>query len=225
MIGARVKRREDRRLLTGVGRYVDDVVRPGMLHAAIVRSPHAHAAIRGLDAGGAARVPGFVRCVTAADIGAVKPIPVRLGAQEAFAPYLQPPMAGAVARYAGEPVAMVLATSRYAAEDAAEAVSVDYEPKPPVSTPAAALDPAAAGRHPAGNVVARWEVTLGDVAAAFREAEPSYASASPSIDRPRCPSRRAASWPSSTAAAVGSRCGDRPRSRTSIARCSARCST
>src|SRR5207244_8116314 len=129
------------------GRYVDDVVRPGMLHAAIVRSPHAHAVIRGVDAGGAARVPGFVRCMTAADIGAVKPIPVRLGAQEAFTPHLQPPMAAAVARYAGEQVAMVLATSRSAAEDAAEAVSVVYKQLPPVSTQAAALAPAATGRQ------------------------------------------------------------------------------
>jgi CO/xanthine dehydrogenase Mo-binding subunit len=170
MIGARVKRREDRRLLSGLGRYVDDVVHPGMLHAAIVRSLHAHATIRRVDATAAARVPGFVRCLTAADVGTVKPIPVRMGTQEGFGPYLQPPIAAGVTRYAGEPVAMVLATSRYAAEDAAQCVRVDYDPQPSVGDPAAALDLAAPGRHPAGNVVARWEVALGDVAAALREA-------------------------------------------------------
>src|SRR5919201_6503553 len=138
MIGARIKRREDRRLLTGLGRYVDDLARPAMLHAAFVRSPHAHATVRGIDAASAARLPGFVRCLTAADVGAVKPIPVRMGLQEGFGPYLQPPIASDVVRYVGEPVAMVLATSRYAAEDAAESVRVDYDPHPCVSSATAA---------------------------------------------------------------------------------------
>ncbi|HXJ79383.1 MAG TPA: xanthine dehydrogenase family protein molybdopterin-binding subunit [Candidatus Methylomirabilis sp.] len=163
MIGARVKRREDRRLLTGLGRYVDDVVSVGMLHAAFVRSPHAHAIIRHIDATAAARVPGFVRSLTAADLGPVPPIPVRLGAQAAFTPHLQPPLATGVARFAGEPVAMVLAADRYAAEDAVEAVRVDYTGLPMVGDPEAALT------QP-GSVVARWEVALGDVAAAIREA-------------------------------------------------------
>jgi CO/xanthine dehydrogenase Mo-binding subunit len=171
MIGTRVKRREDPRLLRGQGRFVDDVVRPGMLHVAIVRSPHAHAAIRAIDAGPAAAVSGFVRCLTAADVGVVKPIPVRMGAADGFAPYLQPPIAHAVVRYVGEPVAVVLATSRYAAEDAAELVHVDWEPRPAVSRAQDALDPTASGAHPAGNVVTRWAVTLGDVAAAFRDAD------------------------------------------------------
>jgi len=170
MIGARVKRREDGRLLTGIGSYVDDVVRPRMLHAVIVRSPHAHAAIRAVDASAAATVPGFVRCLTAADLGALKPIPVRMGPQDGFTPYLQRPIAATVARYAGEPVAVVLATSRYSAEDAAQAVRVDFDPRPAVASADAALEPGAPGGHPAGNVVARWEVALGDVLAAFRDA-------------------------------------------------------
>jgi len=171
MIGARVKRREDGRLLTGRGGYVDDVMRSHMLHAAIVRSPHAHAAIRGIDASAAAGVPGFVRCFTAADIGTRPPIPVRMGSPDGFTPYLQPPIVATVARYAGEPVAVVLATNRYAAEDAADAVRVDFEPLPAVGSADAALEAGAPGGHPAGNVVARWEVTLGDVATGFREAD------------------------------------------------------
>jgi carbon-monoxide dehydrogenase large subunit len=171
MIGARVKRREDRRLLTGLGSYVDDVDRARMLHAAIVRSPHAHATIRGIDASDAQHIPGFVRYLTSADVGVVPPIPVRMGTRDGFVPYLQPPIAAAVARFAGEPVAVVLATSRYAAEDAADAMRVDYVPRPAVGSAEAALDPAVPGAHPAGNVVARWEVALGDVTAALREAD------------------------------------------------------
>jgi aerobic carbon-monoxide dehydrogenase large subunit len=171
MIGARVKRREDGRLLAGRGMYVDDVVRPHMLHAVLVRSPHAHAAIRGVDASDAARVPGFVRCFVAADFGPLKPIPVRMGPQDVFTPYLQQPIAATVARYAGEPVAVVLATSRYAAEDAAEAVRVEFEPLPAVASADAALETDAPGAHPSGNIVTRWEVALGDVAAGFREAD------------------------------------------------------
>ena len=94
-----------------------------------------------------------------------------MGTQDGFTPYLQPPIAAAVARYAGEPVAVVLATSRYAAEDAAEAVRVDFEPRPAVGSADAALESGTPGGHPAGNVVARWEVVLGDVAAGFREAD------------------------------------------------------
>src|SRR4029077_18763303 len=81
-----------------------------------------------------------------------------------------PPIAATAARYAGEPVAVVLATSRYAAEDAAEAVRVDFEPLPAVASADAALEAGTPGGHPAGNVVARWEVALGDVATGFREA-------------------------------------------------------
>ena len=113
-------------MLTGLGRYVDDVARPAMLHAAIVRSPHAHATIRGVEVASPSSVAGFVRCLTSADLGAPRLIPVRIGPHESFAPHLQPPLAASVARYVGEPVAVVLATSAAAAEDAAEAVRVEY---------------------------------------------------------------------------------------------------
>ncbi len=171
MIGARIKRREDPRLLTGVGCYVDDVVRATMVHAVIVRSPHAHAAVRAIDVADAAGIAGFVRCLTAADVGTVPPIPIRMGAQDGFTPYLQPPIARDVVRYVGEPVAVVLATTRYAAEDVAEAVRVDYSPLPVVARPDAALDGAAARTRPEGDVVTRWDVALGDVATALREAD------------------------------------------------------
>jgi len=79
IIGASLKRKEDPRLLTGRGCYVDDVRLPGMLHAAIVRSPHAHAVIRRIDSAAAQATPGVAMVATAADLGLVRSIPIRLG--------------------------------------------------------------------------------------------------------------------------------------------------
>lgn len=158
-IGASPKRREDERFLKGQGGYIDDLARPAMLYAAIVRSPHAHARIRSIDAAAASAVAGFARLITNADIGPVKPIPVRLGADPSFEPNLQRPLAVGDARFVGEPVAMVLAATRRAADDAAELVQVDYEPLP------ADVDLAA------GNVIAKWNRGYGDIDAALREAD------------------------------------------------------
>jgi aerobic carbon-monoxide dehydrogenase large subunit len=159
-IGASPKRREDERFLKGLGAYVDDLSRPGMLFAAIVRSPHAHARILKVDANEAAQAVGFVRCITADDLGSMKPIPVRIGADASLTPHLQRPLASGVVRYVGEPVAVVLAETRRCAEDAADLVVVDYEDLPAV------VDPRASE-----NVVARWDVRVGDAAAAFTKAD------------------------------------------------------
>ncbi|MCW5886782.1 MAG: xanthine dehydrogenase family protein molybdopterin-binding subunit [Anaerolineales bacterium] len=162
-IGDSPKRLEDQRFLKGLGSYVSDLNRPRMVHAVIVRSPHAHARIRNIDISAAAQVQGFVRCVTAGDIGPMKPIPVRIGADPALTPHLQRPLASDTVQYVGEPVAVVLAETYNAAEDAAELVDVEYEPLSAIADAHAGLA--------AGKVVARWEVGFGDVEAAFGKAD------------------------------------------------------
>jgi CO/xanthine dehydrogenase Mo-binding subunit len=169
-VGAPIKRLEDPRLLVGGGRYVDDLARPGMAHAVIVRSPHAHARVRHVDPRRALAQPGVLACLTGADLAGVPPIPLRLGAKPALVPYLQPPLATGTVRYAGEPVAVVVATDRAAAVDARELVGVDYDVLP------ALLDAEDAGRpgspllFPEGNVADSWTTALGDVDTALREA-------------------------------------------------------
>ncbi len=169
IIGASVKRKEDPRLLTGTGRYVDDVHLPGMLHAVIVRSPHAHATIRAVDDSAARAAAGVVTVVTAADLGDVKPIPIRLGPKASLAPFLQPPLARARVRYVGEPVAVVVAENRYLAEDAAEAVSVDYAASPPVHDAEQAQrdDTPLLHAPSSGNVFDLLETVVGDPSAAL----------------------------------------------------------
>ena len=132
-IGAPIRRKEDRRFLTGRGQFVDDVKLPNALHAAIVRSPHAHARIMSVDTGPALEMPGVAAVFTFEDIAATvepRPIPVRLRAYSDLMRFLQYPLAHGKVHYVGDPVAVVLAESRYLAEDGAEAVEVVYEPLP-----------------------------------------------------------------------------------------------
>jgi len=126
--GARVKRIEDPRLLTGHSRYVDDVVLPRMLHARFVRSPFARAAIRGVDTSGALASPGVRFVFTAADLnpGAKEQWHTMSGPASPETP--RPPLAEGEVRFVGDPVALVVADSPAAAADAAELVDVDYEP-------------------------------------------------------------------------------------------------
>jgi aerobic carbon-monoxide dehydrogenase large subunit len=133
IIGASVKRKEDPRFLTGRGQYVDDIRFPGMLNAVVLRSPHAHATIRRIDVREARALPGVALVATAADLGEVPPIPIRLGPRPSLVPYLQLPLARNRARYVGEPVALLVAADRYLAEDAAEAVAIEYDVLPPVT--------------------------------------------------------------------------------------------
>jgi carbon-monoxide dehydrogenase large subunit len=130
--GSRVNRVEDARLLTGHGTFVGDIVLPGMLHACFVRSTLPRAAIRGIDTAAAAAAPGVHAILTAADInGLVKEQwHTSVGPQSPETP--RPPLADTEVRFVGDPVALVVADSRYLAEDAAELVEVDYEPLEPV---------------------------------------------------------------------------------------------
>jgi aerobic carbon-monoxide dehydrogenase large subunit len=172
IIGASVKRKEDPRLLTGRGCYVDDVRLPGMLHAVIVRTPHAHAAIRGIDAARARAAPGVVLVATAADLGDVPPIPVRLGPRPGLAPFLQFPLARRRVRYVGEPVALVVVEDRYAAEDMADLVQVEYERLPPITDAEQAMAPDALALHDGAttNLAATLVMGTGRPDDALREA-------------------------------------------------------
>ncbi|HET7265173.1 MAG TPA: xanthine dehydrogenase family protein molybdopterin-binding subunit [bacterium] len=171
-VGTPLRRREDRRLLTGAGRFLDDIRLPGTLHAAVVRSPHAHARVVHVDAGPARAMPGVAAVLTALDFGAtvprIPPVPVPPTVAHAAHPLL----ADGAVRYVGQPVAVVVADSRYAAEDAADAVRVEYEPLRAVVDVDAALAPDAPVLHAAygGNVVFTREVRAGDPEAAFRDA-------------------------------------------------------
>ena len=136
--GQSVERVEDGPLLIGRGRFIDDLgVRPGTLHAAILRSPHAHAKIRAIDTAAARKALGVAAVITGAEVTTLSTSLV-VGVK---APIECWPIAVERVRYVGEPVAVVLATNRYLAEDALELIEVDYEPLPVVIDPLAALDP------------------------------------------------------------------------------------
>lgn len=128
LVGARVKRTEDPRLLAGAGRYVDDIQIAGMLHVAILRSDQPHAYIRSIDAAGALDVPGLVGIFDASDLdGSITPaIPTSRMKGYYATPYW--PLARGKVRYVGEPVVAVVAESRYAAEDAIERIVIEYQP-------------------------------------------------------------------------------------------------
>jgi carbon-monoxide dehydrogenase large subunit len=174
-IGRPVKRLEDGPLLVGRGRFLDDLDFPGTLEAAFVRSPHAHAAIRGIDAHDARQSPG-VRAVLTLDDLAPLLTDTRLPLQ--FRTAQLPPditplvLAKDEVSYVGEAVAVVIASSRYLAEDAAAQVVVDYEPLPAASDCRAALRPGAAVAHRGrkNNLLVAFEQSYGDVEAAFASA-------------------------------------------------------
>ena len=169
--GARVKRLEDPRLLAGRGRYLDDVTLPGLLHAAFVRSPHAHArrAPRSTPRP-RARCPGW-RCVlTGRDLdGAVAPAGAAARGGRLHADRVARARRPARVRFVGEAVAVVAADTPYVAADGAELVHVEYEPLPAVPDVAAALDPrrAAPAPEPARNVLFERRGGHGDVDGAF----------------------------------------------------------
>ncbi len=131
--GTRVPRVEDNRLLTGRGTFVDDIVRPGMLHACFVRSPFAHAKINGIDPGPALELPGVRAVFTAADLNPEVKEAWHAVAGKDIPDTPRPPLAEGQAKFVGDPVALVVADSRYIAEDAIELVQVDYEPLPAIA--------------------------------------------------------------------------------------------
>ena len=168
--GSAFPRKEDGALLTGGARFIDDMEPvPGIRHAALLRSPHAHARIRRIDAAEAAAHPGVHGVLTGAEVAAAtRPIPSAVRV-----PIDYYPMAVDKVRYAGEPVVLVAAEDRYAAEDALELIEVDYEPLPPVVDPGAALGDGAALLHEAvgSNLIHRRTFRYGDPEAAFAEAD------------------------------------------------------
>ena len=172
-IGAPVRRGEDIRFLTGRATFIDDVKLPGMLHAAVLRSPHAHARILAVEAADALKLPGVACVLTFADLPAgVKPIPLRMYALEGLDRFLQYPLARDKVAYVGEPVAVAVAADRYAAEDAVDAVRVEYEPLEAVADVDAALRGEVVVHEEQGsNVAGGHDIDIGDVERAFREAE------------------------------------------------------
>jgi 2-furoyl-CoA dehydrogenase large subunit len=169
-IGRPVKRVEDRRLVTGRGTFIDDLpTAANVHHAAIVRSPHAHARIHGYDMTAALRMEGVVALITGADVAKhTKPFPVGVSAPVHY--YCA---ATDKARFVGEPVAVVVARTRALAEDAAHAVRVDYEPLPAVVDVERALEPGAPVLHEAvgSNLAGHRRLLYGDPDGAFADAE------------------------------------------------------
>ena len=184
-VGDRLLRKEDPRLVRGRGRYVGDIALPGMLHAAIVRSPHAHARIVAIDIARAARAPGVVGVVTARDLGdAVRPLPI-VPPHPALRGKNFHLLAQDRARFVGEAVAVVLADTRERAEDARALVEVAYEPLPSVQDPSApGLGPGSALVHDdvPDNLAGRITLSCGDVSAALPSA-PRQASVRLTIGR------------------------------------------
>ncbi|OBK78776.1 xanthine dehydrogenase family protein molybdopterin-binding subunit [Mycobacterium sp. 1274761.0] len=131
--GARVPRVEDTRLLTGHGTFVDDISRPGMLHACFVRSPFARARINGIDAAAALALPGVHAVLVAADLNPEVKEAWHAVAGKDIPDTPRPPLAEGEVKFVGDPVALVVAESRYVAEDAVELVDVDYDPLPAVA--------------------------------------------------------------------------------------------
>jgi carbon-monoxide dehydrogenase large subunit len=173
-VGRSVRRREDARLLQGRGAYVADVQRPRALHLAVVRSPHAHARIRAIDVAPARACPGVADVVTFHDVPELaRAIPMRMNERGQMRRYLQHPLARDKVRYVGEPVAAVLATDRYLAEDALARVRVEYEPLPALVDTRAAGEPGAPllFESEGTNAVATFTVACGDVDRALGEAD------------------------------------------------------
>ena len=147
LLGAHVKRKEDPRLITGTSQYVEGIALPGLLHVAFVRSPHAHAKIRGIDTAAAAKTLGVVAVVTGKDLMPhVSRLPIAQASSEGGggdstqeAGRQHYPLSVDRVRHTGEAVAAVIGTSIEAAADGAGAVIVDWEPLPVVADPAAAM--------------------------------------------------------------------------------------
>ncbi|HXG40931.1 MAG TPA: xanthine dehydrogenase family protein molybdopterin-binding subunit [Candidatus Limnocylindrales bacterium] len=164
VLGAPIKRLEDPRFITGSGRYLDDIVLPGMVHAAILRSPYAHANIRSIDTSRAARMPGVLGVFTGQDFLDYNPLPFAwpAGGSAGLQNNVNMPrvLATDSVKWTGEGVAVVVAETREQAADALEAIEVDWEPLPAVVDPEAATQPGAPQLHEnaPNNIVFTWTV-------------------------------------------------------------------
>ena len=172
-IGSPISRVEDERFLTGKANFVDDVKLPGILHAAVLRSPHAHAKIRSIDTSKARTIAGVVEVYTVADISSMSnPIPIRLYPLPGLERFLQSPLATDKVRHVGEAVALAVAESRYLAEDALDAIEVTYEPLTPlVDMEESLLDQVLVHEGPGTNLATQYIISIGDVKAAFESAD------------------------------------------------------
>ena len=173
LVGAKVKRREDPSLIRGLGEYVDDVKLPGTLHAAILRSPHAHARIKNIDVSAARQLAGVVAVFIGAELtDQIGTIPTT-----ADNPTLRIPKHYVLAAdnvcYVGEGVAVVVAADRYTARDALDLIQVEYEPLPVVIDAEKALTAGSPVIHSEwpDNLAFSWQQEQGDVAAAFKRAD------------------------------------------------------
>lgn len=174
IFGARVERKEDPRLVVGRGQYTDDIQLPGMVYAAILRSPHAHARIRGIDKSQAEAMPGVIKVYTGAQLkGRVGTLPTAWIPPDSDLKMVEhPALAYDRARYAGDGVALVVASERGIAEDALEVIRVDYEPMPAVHDQMVAMADSAPLLHEDApqNVALHWKVGT-DTNQAFQEAD------------------------------------------------------
>jgi carbon-monoxide dehydrogenase large subunit len=172
-VGQPVLRREDARMLTGRGRFTEDIRLPGLTHAAVLRSPHGHALIRSIDVSRAAAMNGVVGVLTQTDLeGRVGDIRPNWVVGNSIVPP-HTPLASGRARYLGEPVAFVVANTREQAVDALELIDVDYEPLVVVVDQEVALQPGSVQLHDnvPGNLIGVYKLAGGDYAAAARAAE------------------------------------------------------
>lgn len=174
IFGSGIRRREDPRLITGGATYTDDLSLTGMVHAAMVRSPHAHARIARIDTSRAKQSVGVLAVYTGADIQTLKPVPCAWllpNADLKVATY--PAIASERVRYVGDIVAVVVAETAYQAHDAVDLVDVDYEPLSATLDPQQAIKAGAPQLHvdAPNNVAFHWTVAGGDVDAAFASAD------------------------------------------------------
>jgi len=170
-------RREDDRLTVGAGRFVDDISLPGMLHAAFLRSPHAHARIRSIDVSGALALPGVHAAIGGEDARArTRPMGTLVPTPRQITHYC---LAAGKVRFVGEPVAAVAADTRAIAEDALEQIVVDYEPLPVSADAETAMAPEAERLYDEmdSNVLWHDRFVYGEVDRLFASASPSSASA------------------------------------------------
>ena len=140
LMGVRIKRREDPALITGQGRYTGDIQLDNMAVMMVLRSPYGHARIDSIDTTAAAAMPGVLTVITAADINdqMATPLPMVMGANDSYPVFHdinRYPLATGKVRHVGDPVAVVVAESKYAAADAIEAIDVSYSPLPAVADP------------------------------------------------------------------------------------------
>ena len=171
-IGKRLRRKEDPRLITGTATYVDDVQMPGMHYAMVVRSPHGAAKIKGIDTSAAAAMKGVAAIFTGKDILHIAGVPCG-----ASLPGLRVPDHKILAQdrvyFVGHPVAVVVATDKYVARDAADAIEVDYEETQAVADPEKALADGAPAVHPQwpDNTAFTFHQEAGDIEQAFKDAD------------------------------------------------------